>query len=237
MRLSDDGYVSEQYRTSDNLETRMSVWQAGAPGRSPQDLALKALREARAKQVLEVGSGTGGFAARMSKEIDCEVVAIDSSAAMVSASRSLGVAAILADVRELPFRDESFDAVVAAWMLYHVSPLNEAIEEIARVLRRGGRLVAITNGRDHLAELWRAVETEHREPAFSVENGAAILQAHFAFVEQYDVAACAVFEDRATAAAYLRSLEQADLVERLPQSGWPLLARGATTVFVASGPL
>jgi len=219
----------------DNLETRTSVWQADTPGRSPQDLALKALRQVGAKQVLEVGSGTGAFAARMAKEIDCEVVATDSSAAMVSASRSLGVAAILADVRELPFRDESFDAVVAAWMLYHVSPLNQALEEIVRVLRRGGRLVAITNGRDHLAELWRAVETVHGEPAFSVENGAAILQAHFTFVEQHDVATRAIFESRATAAAYLRSLEQADLVERLPQSGWPLLARGATTVFVAGG--
>ena len=118
-------------------------------------------------------------------------------------------------------------------MLYHVSPLKQALEEIVRVLRRGGRLVAITNGRDHLAELWRAVETEHREPAFSVENGAEILQAHFAFVEQHDVATRAIFESRATATAYLRSLDQSDLVERLPQSGWPLLARGATTVFVA----
>ena len=63
--------------------------------------------------MLEVGSGTGVFAARIANEINCEVVAIDSSTAMVSASRSLGVAAILADVRELPFRDESFDAVVA----------------------------------------------------------------------------------------------------------------------------
>lgn len=235
MRLNDDGYVSEQYRTSENLEARTSVWQPGVPGRSPQDLALKTLREVGAKRVLEVGSGKGVFAARIATDINCDVVAIDSSAAMVSASRSLGVAAVLADVRELPFRDKSFDAVVAAWMLYHVSPLNQALEEIARVLRRGGQLVAITNGRDHLAELWRAVETEHCEPAFSVENGAAILQAHFAFVVQHDVVTRAIFESRATAAAYLRSLDQADLVERLPKSGWPLLARGATTVFVASG--
>jgi len=185
--------------------------------------------------VLEVGSGTGAFAARMTKEIGCEVIATDSSAAMVSASRSRGMAAILADVRELPFREESFDAVVAAWMLYHVSPLNQALDEIVRVLRPSGRLVAITNGRDHLSELWRAVETEHGEPAFSVENGAAILQAHFSCVEQHDVATCAIFESRATAAAYLRSLAQGHLVERLPQSGWPLLARGATTVFVAGG--
>ncbi len=69
---------------------------------------------------------------------------------MVSASTSLGVAAILADVRDLPFADGSFDAVVAAWMLYHVSPLEKGLAEVARVLKPEGRLVAITNGKAHL---------------------------------------------------------------------------------------
>jgi hypothetical protein len=47
---------------------------------------------------------------------------------------------------------------------------------LARVLRPGGRLVAITNGRDHLAELWHAVEHEGFETGFSGENGGAQLE-------------------------------------------------------------
>lgn len=162
---------------------------------------------------------------------------MDSSAAMIAASCSLGVEAMLADVRDLPFADNSFDAVVAAWMLYHVHPLHQALAEIARVLRPDGRLVAITNGKDHLLELWRAVGADHDEPAFSVENGAQHLRDYFSGVGQSDIATHAVFADRTAAATYLLSIDQGDLVDRLPQSPWPLRARGATTVLVADRPL
>ena len=47
---------------------------------------------------------------------------MDSSSAMVKESCSLGVTSIRADVRSLPFPSELFDAAIAAWMLYHVSP-------------------------------------------------------------------------------------------------------------------
>ena len=58
-----------------------------------------------------------------------------------------------ADVQQPPIPGRSFDAVVAAWMLYHVPDLDRGLSEVARVLRPGARLVATTNGADHLAEL------------------------------------------------------------------------------------
>ena len=233
MRLNDGDYVSKQYLTTSNLNVRTSVWQANLPGRSPQDLAIKALREVEPRRILEIGSGTGNFALRMTEELGCEVIATDSSAAMTATSRAQGARSILADARFLPFMSAGFDAVVAAWMLYHVSPLDQALREVGRVLRPGGRLVAITNGRKHLAELWSAVETEPSEPAFSVENGSSLLRTHFANVQQHDVSTRAIFENKATAAAYLSSIDRADLAEDLPDSGWPLSANGASAVFVA----
>jgi ubiquinone/menaquinone biosynthesis C-methylase UbiE len=169
----------------------------------------------------------------MTEELGCEVIATDSSAAMTATSLAQGVRSILADARFLPFIGAGFDAVVAAWMLYHVSPLDQASREIGRVLRPGGRLVAITNGRKHLAELWSAVETEPSEPAFSGENGSSLLRTLFANVQQHDVSTRAIFENKATAAAYLSSVDRADLVEDLPDSGWPLSANGASAVLVA----
>jgi SAM-dependent methyltransferase len=236
VRLNSDDYVRDQYRTTGRLDTRASVWSAEEPGRSPQDVALNALIDIRPRRILEVGCGKGTFASRMSEEIHCEVVAVDSSAAMVAASMALGVAATMADVRYLPFEDSSFDAVVAAWMLYHVRPLDKGLAEVARVLRPQGRLVAITNGKDHLEELWRAVATDHDEPDFSVENGAEQLRAYFSDVEQFDVGTHAVFADQKVAAAYLKSIDRDELVDRLPLSGWPLLARGATTILIADRP-
>ena len=233
MPLDDRDYVLGQYRTTENLKIRASVWVANDSGSSPQDVAVAALSDVRPSRVLEVGSGKGSLALRIAEVIQCDVVALDSSAAMVAASSALGIEAILGDVRDLPFPDGSFDAVVAAWMLYHVHPLKQGLSELTRVLRPGGRLVAITNGGAHLRELWTAVGVVHEEPSFSVENGADHLRAYFSKIERHDVATLAEFRDRATAAAYLSSVDRSDLVDRLPKADWPLRAQGATAVFVA----
>jgi SAM-dependent methyltransferase len=233
MRLDDEDFVRDQYQSTANLDTRVAVWRPDRRGRTPQDVALLALREAQPRRVLEVGSGKGSLALRIEDELHCDVIALDTSPAMVAASAALGVEAVLGDVRELPFPDASFDAVVAAWMLYHVSPLERGLSELARVLRPGGRLVAITNGREHLRELWSAAGVDREEPSFSVENGAEHLSASFTHVEREDIATHAVFPDAESAAAYLRSIGQGELVPRLGHTTWPLRVQGATAVFVA----
>jgi ubiquinone/menaquinone biosynthesis C-methylase UbiE len=53
----------------------------------------------------------------------------------------------------LPFKDRSFDAVVAMLMLYQIEDRPAAFDEIRRVLRRGGALYASTMGRAHMREL------------------------------------------------------------------------------------
>ena len=100
--------------------------------------------------MLEVGCGEGELGARIESEIGVEVVALDQSARMVGLSRERGVDARVGDVQELPFEDGSFDVAVAAWMLFHVAGLDRGLRELARDLRPGGRLVAVTNRDDHL---------------------------------------------------------------------------------------
>jgi SAM-dependent methyltransferase len=236
MRLDDEDFVRGQYGSTAKLETRISVWQPDAAGRSPQDVALAALAEVRPARLLEVGCGTGALAARCAAELGCEVVALDSSPEMVAATRARGIDAVVGDIQRLPFGDATFDAGVAAWMLYHVPDRDRAIAELARVLRPGGRLIAITTGRDHLAELWRLVGADKYESSFSRENGQAQLEGHFEHVERHDVRSKAVFADRAAAAAYLATLERGTLADRLPAFGEPFVAHGSLAVFVASTP-
>ena len=236
MRLDDEEFVRGQYRSPERLETRISVWQPGADGRTPQDVALAHVAAAAPGRLLEVGSGTGAFAARCLAELGCDVVALDASAEMVRATQARGVHAVIGDIQELPFPDADFDCAVAAWMLYHVPDLDRGVAELARVLRPGGRLVAITNGRESLRELYELVGGERRDSAFSSENGAEVLGRTFARVERYDVAVAAVFADRDAAAAYLETLDRADLAARLPEGMGRLVARGAVTVFVAEAP-
>ncbi|MEO8484267.1 MAG: class I SAM-dependent methyltransferase [Acidobacteriota bacterium] len=55
----------------------------------------------------------------------------------------------VSDVRELPFRDASFDAVYSMGTIEHFDETEHAVEEIARVLKPGGRaIVGVPNRHD-----------------------------------------------------------------------------------------
>lgn len=73
-------------------------------------------------------------------------MAVDFSAEMVSLAASLepSVTFVVADAGALPFGDGSFDAVVANFLMPHVSDLPAVTAELARVVRPGGRLALTT---------------------------------------------------------------------------------------------
>lgn len=55
---------------------------------------------------------------------------------------------------DIPFRDRSFDAVLALWSLNHVAEPRAVVAEIARVVRVGGRVVVVL---EDMAPRWRDV--------------------------------------------------------------------------------
>lgn len=230
--------VARQYATETNLEARESVWRAGPSGVEPTDIVLSAVRDAlpsnRAKaDVLEVGCGTGAFAARLVEELPgVALLAVDQSSRMVELTRERGVLAQLQDVQQLLAPDASYDVVLALWMLYHVPDLDRGLAEIRRVLRPGGTFVAVTNGDEHVAALRREAGGDAVRTAFSRENGEASLLRHFDTMTRHDVETTAVFPDRETALAYLHSSHE-EVAWSPPVSGWPRSYAGVVTVFVA----
>ncbi len=160
----------------------------------------------RPRRILEVGCGEGELAERMSRELDAAVVAIDQSERMVELTRARGVEAQVGDVQDLGFADGSFDCAVAAWVLFHPADLDRALAELARVLRPGGRLVAATNGPDHVRELYDLVGREPPVTTFNAENGAESLGRHFERVDRLDVHGWLLFPDAAAAQAYVDSM-------------------------------
>ena len=126
------------YGAVDGLDARRRRLRRGSRGRS---------RAACSRSAAAKASSPSGW----TRELGVEIVALDQSARMVALAAARGVDARVGDVQELPFADESFDVAVAAWMLYHVPDLDRALAELARVLVRGGRLVAVTNREHH----WR----------------------------------------------------------------------------------
>jgi SAM-dependent methyltransferase len=230
--------VRRQYASESGLAARASLY-AKTTGSFAGDVAFEAVAERRPRRFLDVGCGRGWFGARVRDELGADVSAVDQSSRMVELAREAGLDAREADVRDLPFDDDAFDCAAANWMLYHLPDVDEALAEIARVLRPGGRLGAITNGRDHLLELWQLLGVVDarlsRRLTFSAENGEAALRRHFDHVEVRDASGTVTIADRDAILRYLRSAETlASYVERLPAHiPLPLVARRSNVVFVA----
>lgn len=235
MRINDPAAVREQYATEHGLAARASIY--GGAGADARDTVLEVLRSLRARRVLEVGCGWGELAERMAVELGCGVRAIDQSPRMVELARERGVDAHVGDVQDLGFDDAAFDAVVAAWMLYHVPDLDRGLAECARVLRPGGSLIAVTNAAADLAELWELVgrDTSARLLTFRAENGEQALRRHFHDVVRHDLASEVTFTDADGIRRYVgSSIAGKTYVENVPELDEPFVARKLVTVFVAT---
>lgn len=235
MRADDPAAVREQYATEDGLAARASIY--GGEGIDARDTVLDVLRPLRPRRLLEVGCGWGELAGRMAVELECGVIAIDQSPRMVELARQRGVDAHTGDVQELEFRNEEFDAVVAAWMLYHVPDLDRGLRECARVLRPGGAFVAVTNAASDFAELWalRGRDTSARLLTFRAENGETVLRRHFDEVERHDLSSPVTFPDADTIRSYVgSSIAGRGYVDNIPELAEPFVARKLVSVFVAT---
>ena len=150
-------------------------------------------------RVLELGCGTGLLwkANRGRVDASWRMTLADLFLGMLREARDnlddLGTRVSFAriDAQSLPFREDSFDAVVANHMLYHVEDRDRAISEIRRVLARDGIFYAATNGVAHLCELDQIIRRfmgarrirDKNAERFGLETGESQLRRYFGSVE------------------------------------------------------
>jgi ubiquinone/menaquinone biosynthesis C-methylase UbiE len=129
------------------------------------------LREARGR-VVEIGAGTGLNLPHYPDEID-ELVLTEPSESMGDRLRArlretgLRNRVVAADAEALPLADLSVDTVVSTLVLCTIEDPDQALREVARVLRPGGELLFIEHVRsdserlarwqDRLMRPWRRV--------------------------------------------------------------------------------
>jgi cyclopropane fatty-acyl-phospholipid synthase-like methyltransferase len=138
------------------LERFGATFQAGLvvpPGAEPDDRLSTRLLAQRARiepgdRVLDAGCGIGGPAMAIAEEFDATVDGVTISAEQIAlGSRLLADAGLedrvrlhLADFHELPFEDETFDAVVMFEAVCYTDDLDRLFTELTRVLKPGGRM-------------------------------------------------------------------------------------------------
>jgi SAM-dependent methyltransferase len=228
---NDPELVRREYADESRFLARFSIWEGRDP--NPVDVAFDEVFALAPTRALEVGCGTGGFARRL-VDAGIDVVAIDQSERMVELTRGLGVRAEVGDVQDLPFADDEFDVAVANFMLYHVLDLHGALAELARV---APALVATTNGRGHMIEMWELVGRDRwTETAdiFMVENAAEHLSAHYGTVRAIDLPASIGMTADAMRRYVGNSVAHRHLADRVPDFEGEREVTASTAVFVAS---
>jgi ubiquinone/menaquinone biosynthesis C-methylase UbiE len=196
-KFSDQRYLkNDQYKDSSNLDARVAIHQRFST--NPYgwmnwvfDRFLELPEDAR---MLELGCGPGYLWQENINRIPAgwSITLSDLSSGMLDAAwRNLVVTGRAfqfkeIDAQSIPFDDETFDAVIANHMLYHVPDRPKAIAELKRALKPGGRLIATTVGENHMREMmgWYAqvhvsnIWQSFANP-FTLENGTEQLKPYF----------------------------------------------------------
>src|SRR5207244_2469594 len=97
------------------------------------------------QRVLDVGCGTGALTAELVRRVGpAAVSAVDPSEPFVTAARERhsGVGVLRATAEQLPYGDESFDAVLAQLVVHFMADPVAGLREMARVARKHGVVAA-----------------------------------------------------------------------------------------------
>ena len=193
--------VKMQYGTSSNLDSRIYVKKLFSTCKIGwSDFLLQNFRLKPGQRILELGCGNAIFWQFVSDKIpeDTKLILSDLSSGMLDAAKNntseldfIEKYAII-DAQEIPYDDNSFDIVIANYMLYHVPDVDKALSEISRVLKPDGFFFAATFGKDNLREvdnIFTGFDAGIDAVAnamcnvFGIENGASYLEKHFDSVE------------------------------------------------------
>ena len=209
---NDADEVRRQYATEANLETRRAVWSPGPSGTDPLDLVVEAVRSALTRtpgharrpggrlrdRRLRRPPGRGAARHRAAGGRPVATVRRADPANAACRPRCRTSSTCSRPTRRTTWCWRSgCSTTCRTWTAVSA--------EVRRVLRPGGRFVAVTNGDRHTAELRREAGGGPVLTTFSSENGEASLRRHFATVTRQDVETRAVFPDRPSALAYLES--------------------------------
>ncbi len=105
---------------------------------------VKAMQACAGQRILDIAAGTGRSSEPFA-DLGADVIAADLSPGMLEVGRKRrpDITFIQADVRDLPFADQEFDAVTMSYGLRNVADYRQGLAELYRVTKPGGRLVVL----------------------------------------------------------------------------------------------
>ena len=191
--------VQTQYKTAGRLNTRISIHVKYSTNQQGfGNWIFSHYRFYQGIRVLELGCGTGSMWLEKDEMIRyCNPLILSdlSNGMLATATETLKKYDTIVfreiDIENIPYPPDSFDAVIANMMLYHVPDIDKGLSEVRRVLRKDGRFYCATYGENgilpYLCSLFGfPVEESGINQTFTLQNGRETLLHHFGSVTRYD---------------------------------------------------
>ncbi|MCB9799796.1 MAG: class I SAM-dependent methyltransferase [Candidatus Omnitrophica bacterium] len=208
------------------------------------------------EKILEVGTSFG-WASRRFAQKGCDVVGLDVTNYMMAADYffdedGIYFDRVMSDMSQLPFKNETFDLIFSHSVIHHCKDLAKLFSEFARVLKPGGRVVALHECSFGLLEdksgkaLQEAIDDGFNENAYTVpqwkkgalQGGFSQFKTHFfSFIDDY------VYRKELRQAKETFKLRLAKAIQKIPVlnallnglSVWPrILLRPKAWLFIAT---
>lgn len=139
--MSDHQFDDAQKARMDNPDRRKLL---------PQDHILSLLNIRDDDTVLDVGAGAGYFTFPLTERTNKTVYALDIEQNMLDyirkqakENKTQNLTLLQEQIEQIPLEDNHVDRVLASMVLHEVQSLSNALQEIYRVLKAGGRFVVI----------------------------------------------------------------------------------------------
>jgi len=112
---------------------------------------VKLIGENNPQQILDIATGTGDLALMMAELNPEKIVGLDISEGMLQVGRqkitkanlSSKIKMIVGDSENIPFPDNTFDAITVSFGVRNFENLDKGLTEILRVLKPGGKFVVL----------------------------------------------------------------------------------------------
>ena len=141
-------YVREMFsHIADRYDLMNRIMTGGQDIRWREEVVRRAIPPSGGR-LLDLGAGTGDLGREAVRQHpECKVLAADFTIEMMRVGRSRRESNLLdwvsADALDLPFPPQSMDAVVSGFLLRNVVDLDQVLREQYRVLKPGGKIVAL----------------------------------------------------------------------------------------------
>lgn len=196
--------LKNQYQNASNISARInlhSMYSQNKIGWFPW--IFKQMQLKKDMKVLEIGCGDGTLWTNNCKQIPegIELILSDVSEGMLRDARrrvhleNTNVLFEVIDAQNLSYKENQFDLVIANHVLFYCENIESVLQNVNRVLKKGGHFLCSTYGSDHMREVGQLVKefddrivlsAEKLYDRFGKENGKSILRSYFEKVEWLD---------------------------------------------------